>query len=183
MSENSSDLKAFKRAPSVENSKWYKGILITQLASEKETGGDYDLTVTYARRGTEPPPHVHSRENEFFYVLEGELTAYVGKEIFQVEAGAGLFMPRGVPHAVRSKSPETRLLVLITPGGFMHAINEMAAPAEKLEIPADDAVTYASGNLENTMKIFEKYGIHLLMPEEIAQEMPAYPMPRVSGSN
>ena len=57
----------------------------------------------------------------------------------------------------------------------MDAIKDIAAPAEKMEIPADDAVTYATANLEGTMMIFERYGVHLLTPDQIAHEMPDYP--------
>jgi quercetin dioxygenase-like cupin family protein len=63
--------KAFKRAPSVEMSTWYKGILISNLATEQDTGGAFELVVTRMKKGTEPPPHVHEREDEMFYVLEG----------------------------------------------------------------------------------------------------------------
>jgi hypothetical protein len=66
------------------------------------------------------------------------------------------------------------MLVLITPGGFMKSLALMAAPAEKMEIPSD-SVTYATADLQETMKIFLKYGIRLLSPEEIAEEMPAFP--------
>jgi len=73
--------KAFKRSPSLEISTWYKGILTTQLAGEGDTGGAFDLVVSKMRKGTEPPPHVHSREHEFFYILAGELKVYVEGEI------------------------------------------------------------------------------------------------------
>jgi len=169
-------LKAFKRAPSVEISTWYKGILSTQLAGEEDTGGAFDLVLSNMRKGTEPPPHVHARENEFFYVLAGKLDVYVEGEVFQVEAGECMFLPKRKPHAFIIQSHEIRMLALITPGGFMNAVKHMAAPAEKLEIPSDDALTYSTANLEETMMIFEKYGVRLLAREEIAQEMPAFPM-------
>jgi hypothetical protein len=46
-----------------------------------------------------------------------------------------------------------------------------------MEIPADDALTYATSNLEETMRIFEQYGVHLLTQEEIAHQMPEFPRP------
>ena len=91
--------KAFKRSPSLEISTWYKGILITQLAGEVDTGGAFDLVVSKMRKGTEPPPHVHSREHEFFYVLAGKLKVYVEGAILQAEAGDCVFLPKGNPHA------------------------------------------------------------------------------------
>jgi hypothetical protein len=68
------------------------------------------------------------------------------------------------------------MLVLITPGGFMKSLALMAMPAGKLEIPSD-SVTYATADLEETIKIFLKHGIRLLSPEEIADEMPEFPSP------
>jgi quercetin dioxygenase-like cupin family protein len=169
-------LKAFKRGPSVEISTWYKGILSTQLAGEDDTGGAFDLVLSKMRKGAEPPPHVHARENEFFYVLAGKLDVYVESEVFQVEAGECMFLPRGIPHAFIIESPEICMLVLITPGGFMNAVKEMAAPAKELEVPSDDALTYSTVNLEGTMRIFERYGVRLLGQEEIAHKMPAFPI-------
>ena len=169
--------KAFKRSPSLEISTWYKGILTAQLAGEGDTGGAFDLVLSKMRKGTEPPPHVHSREHELYYIFSGELKVYVEREIFQVGAGDCMFLPKGHPHAFLIQSPEIHMLALITPGGLMDAINEMAAPAEKMEIPADDALTYATSNLEETMKIFEQYGVHLLTREEIAHQMPEFPPP------
>ena len=58
----------------------------------------------------------------------------------------------------------------------MNAIKDMAAPAEKLELPPDDALTYSNANLEQTARIFENYGVRLLTLKEIAREMPAFPM-------
>ena len=49
--------------------------------------------------GTEPPPHVHTREDELFYVLEREFDVYVGKGAFKVETGGCVFLPRSKPHA------------------------------------------------------------------------------------
>jgi len=70
-----------------------------------------------------------------------------------------------------------KVLVLITPGGFYSAVNEMNAPAQKMEIPADEVFTYATMDLTKTIVIFEKYGIHILSSEEIAQQMPQFPLP------
>jgi hypothetical protein len=86
-----------------------------------------------------------------------------------------VFLPKGNPHAFLIQSPEIHTLSPITPGGFMAAINDTAAPAEKMEIPADDAVTYTTANLEEPMRIFERHGIRLLTPEEIARQIPEFP--------
>ena len=167
-------LKPFKHAPSVAISTWHKDILSTQLATDEDTGGAFDLVLSNMRSGTEPPPHVHAHEHEFFYVLDGKLDAYVGNNVFHLGPGECAFLPVGTPHAFLIMSPDIRMLVLITPGGLMKCIASMAVPAEKLEIPSD-SVTYATADLEETMRIFLKYGVRFLSPEEIADEMPAFP--------
>jgi quercetin dioxygenase-like cupin family protein len=168
-------LKAFKRAPSVEMSSWYKGILISNLATEQDTGGAFELVVTKMRKGTEPPPHVHEREHEMFYVLEGVLNVYVGDECFQAAAGECVFLPKLKAHAFRIQSSEVHMLVLMTPGGFMNASAMMAIPAQSLDIPPDDGITYATVDLGETIRVFEEYGVRFLAPDEVALELPAFP--------
>jgi glyoxylate utilization-related uncharacterized protein len=130
------------------------------------------------RRGTEPPPHVHSREDEFFYIFSGEMRAYVDGKVFQVTAGECLFLPRRKPHAFLIASEEVHLFAFITPGGFFDAINKMNAPAGRIDIPSDgDTVTYANADLTETMKVFEQYGVRFLTSDEIQAEMPQYPVP------
>ena len=167
-------LAAFKHAATVDISTWYKGILSTQMATDANTGGAFDLVLANMKSGTEPPPHVHAREHELFYVLDGRLDAYVDDEVFQIGAGECVFLPLGRPHAYIIRSPEIRMLTLITPGGFMKVVAPMAAPAEMMEIPSD-SVTYATADLEETMKIFMKHGLRFLSTEEIALQMPAFP--------
>jgi mannose-6-phosphate isomerase-like protein (cupin superfamily) len=80
-------LSAFKRAPSLDVSKWYMGSLITNLAEAGETNAAYCLMEALLKPGNEPPPHVHSREDELFYVIEGNFDVYVGAELFTVSQG------------------------------------------------------------------------------------------------
>jgi len=80
-------LKAFKRAPSLGLSQWENGNLTTNLAEKKDTNGAFLLMEATLAPGTEPPPHVHTREDELFYVLEGEFDVYVGEKAFNVKTG------------------------------------------------------------------------------------------------
>ena len=92
MNNTSSPLKAFKRAKSLELSKWYMGSLTTNLAEHKDTNGAFCLVEATLVPGNEPPPHVHSREDELFYVLEGAFDVYVGEEAFKMETGECVFL-------------------------------------------------------------------------------------------
>jgi len=171
-------LAAYKRTPALNNSTWYKGILNSQMAGASDNDGAFDLVVSKMRRGTEPPPHVHSREHEMFYIVSGELNVYVGRKVFRVSAGEFIFLPRGVPHAFLLASDEVHQITLVTPGGFFDAVNKMNAPAERLDVPTDaDTITYANADMTYTIEVFEQYGIRFLTAPEIGATMPEYPTP------
>jgi mannose-6-phosphate isomerase-like protein (cupin superfamily) len=167
--------KAYKRSPGLTNSKWYKGILLTQLAGTADNNGAFDVLVDKMRRGTEPPPHSHAREDEFFYILSGQINFYVDGEVFPLTAGECIFCPRRKPHAFRITSEEIHMINFVTPGGFVDALNKMGAPAERMELPREvDTVTYAKADLTATKKVLEQYGVRLLTADEIDAEMPEY---------
>ncbi|RXH57695.1 cupin domain-containing protein [Granulicella sibirica] len=167
-------MQAYKRSPALDNSTWYKGILISQLAAGPDTNGAFDFAESKMKKGTEPPPHIHDREDELFYILAGELKVFADGQVFTVAAGETVFLPRNIPHAYLIQSDECHVLALITPGGFFTAINKMNAPARAMTIPSD-METYATADLTDTMAIFTKYGIRMLSPAEIAEQLPAYP--------
>ena len=172
-----STLRAYKRSPALSNSTWYKGILASQMAGPADNNGAFDFVISKIRRGTEPPPHVHSREDEFLYVLSGEMRAYVDGEVFALTAGECMFLPNRRPHAWLITSQEAHVILLVVPGGFLDAINKMNAPAERMEVPTDvDTVTYANADLTETFKVFEQHGIRFLTADEIHTEMPQYPL-------
>ena len=169
--------RAYKRSPALANSTWYKGILASQMAGPADNNGAFDFVIAKVRRGTEPPPHVHSREDEFLYILSGEIRVYVDGEVFRVTAGECMFLPRRRPHAWLITSEEAHMILLVVPGGFLGAINKMNAPAERMEVPTDpDTVTYANADLTETFKVFEQHGIRFLTADEIHTEMPQYPL-------
>ena len=159
------------------NSTWCKGILVSQMAGTTDNNGAFDLIISKMRRGTEPPPHVHSQEDELFYILSGEMRVYVDGEVFSVTAGECMFLPRRKPHAFRITSEEVHNIALLVPGGFPDAVNKMNAPAERMDVPTDlDTVTYANADLTDTIKLFEQYGVRFLTADEIRTKMPEYPL-------
>jgi hypothetical protein len=92
-----------------------------------------------------------------------------------VVAGESVFLPKKIPHAYLIQSEECHVLALMTPGGFLNAINKMNAPARTMEIPSD-METYATVDLTSTMAVFIKYGVRMMSPDEIAEQLPAYPI-------
>lgn len=92
MNQTSAQLKTLKRTASLDLCKWYMGILLTNLVEKKDTDGAFFLLEATLLPGNEPPPHVHTREDELFYVLEGEFDVYVGEGALEVKrANASCF--------------------------------------------------------------------------------------------
>ena len=166
MKNTSLPLKAFKRFTSLGRSKWYMGILLTNLTETPDTNGAFSLFEATLVSGTEPPPHLHSREDELFYVLEGEFDVYVGQEAFKVRTGECVFLPRFVPHAFVVRSPRLRLLILFAPAGVEEAFRSMSSPAQYLN-PPKGALTYSAADLEQTAQRFSASGVRMLAPDEI----------------
>jgi mannose-6-phosphate isomerase-like protein (cupin superfamily) len=152
------------------------GILLTNLVEKKDTKGTFSLLDATLAPGNEPPPHVHSREDELFYVLEGEFDMYVGEEAFGVNKGECVFLPKFKPHAFVIRSRRLRVLILYTPGGVEEAFRKMSSPAENLDLPTK-ALTYSQSDLEQTARRFGEYGVKILSPEEVVEQLPLYPKP------
>ena len=83
----------------------------------------------YDPRGSAPPLHVHHNEDETFYVVEGEVTVFVGDERIDLGAGDYCFAPRGVPHTYLVTSERARMLVTISPAGFEELFARVGVPS------------------------------------------------------
>jgi mannose-6-phosphate isomerase-like protein (cupin superfamily) len=113
-------------------------------ASRQSTGGA--LSVFETSIGAGPPLHVHDRDDECFYVLDGALSVRCGDEGFDAAAGSFVFLPRGLPHRFSAAGPAARLLLIAVPGGIEDYFREINA---------------ASGDDERT-RIGERYGIRVV---------------------
>ena len=90
----------------------------TELKLEGEqAGGDWAVVEWHLRAGDEPPIHTHTREDETLYVLDGSITAFVGDQRIDVEAGSYAALPKNVPHGLTVRGDEARLLVTLEPAG------------------------------------------------------------------
>jgi quercetin dioxygenase-like cupin family protein len=87
-----------------------------KIAGE-QTGGDWAVVEWRVCAGDDPPIHTHTREDETIYVLDGAITAFVGDERIEVEAGSYAALPKDVPHGLTVRGDEARLLVTLAPAG------------------------------------------------------------------
>lgn len=115
--------------------RWWFGSLAEIKVTAKQTGGLVSIVEITEPPGAEAPLHVHRREDEAFWVLEGAVTFEVGGERFEASAGDFAFGPRDVPHRYEVGDTGCRMLFILTPGGFEGAILDMSTPAIARTLP------------------------------------------------
>ena len=110
---------------------WVMGELLSHKIPSQRTGGAYALFEVATRPGAGPPPHIHHREDESFYVLEGEYEFLVEGSTKRAGAGSLLYFPKGTPHYHKNVGEGVgRMLVTQTPGGlFERFFGEVGEPA------------------------------------------------------
>ena len=134
-------LGQYARRAGLESSVWYMGGLFTILAASEDANGRFGLMEIVGRKGAEPPRHVHHRDDEGFYVLEGEITYYVGEETYEAGPGTFVFLPRGVPHSFTFETDVIRKLAISAPGGLEEHFRDprFSEPAQELTLPPPPA--------------------------------------------
>ncbi|PJE94428.1 cupin domain-containing protein [Streptomyces carminius] len=104
---------------------WVYSDLDTFKATGEDTGDTLTVVETVILPHAGPPPHIHHRENEFFYVLEGEMEVLDRDRKFPVGPGDFVNMPQGTLHAFRnSGDTDARILLLFAPAGFEKYLTE-----------------------------------------------------------
>ena len=140
---------------------WFGSLAVTKL-SAAETGGLMSVVEITEPPGAEAPLHVHHREDETFWILEGEVTFEVGDTTVNAGPGDMAFGPRDVPHRYVVGDAGCRMLFVLTPGGFEGAIRAMSTPARSLTLPPASEAPPDLDGLEDTIAT---YGCEMLAGE------------------
>lgn len=139
---------------------WYLGTLMIRKIGADVNGGAFDLIESLAAPGAAPPWHIHHREDESFYVLEGRVTYYVGDRVISAQRGTLVWLPRGIPHTFRIEGTEpARLLEIVAPSGLWEFFKEMGEPARERTIPP-----LQLPDLAMLRTVAARYGIEILGP-------------------
>lgn len=146
---------------SLKESVWYSGWLFTFLVTGEETQGRFALIEGVARKGNVPPPHIHHREDETYYILEGEMTASIGDQTIKGTPGMVIFVPRNVVHSFEIESEQMRMLVLLTPAGLERYFKECGVPAPAMTLPPAAEVPY--GEIEKLVAVGAKYSVEWVL--------------------
>ena len=124
-----------------------------EIKASSEHTGDAFAVLEYkmAAHTPGPPPHLHRRTDEAFYVLEGELTFHLGDRSVEAGPGAFVLVPRGVVHTFENAAnSETRFLEVAAPGAFAGYFEEVLAALPAGGEPPDP---------ETMATLYEKYDI------------------------
>jgi mannose-6-phosphate isomerase-like protein (cupin superfamily) len=113
---------------------WFESLTVIR-ATAADTGGLMTIVEVTEPPGHEAPLHVHHREDEAFFILEGSATIHVGDESFDVGPGDYAFGPRDIPHRYSIGPDGCRMLFICTPGGFENLVRGMSVPAESRTLP------------------------------------------------
>ena len=152
---------AFSRGrQSLDRSVWYNGWLMTLLATGEETQGQFALIEAVGRKGNVPPPHIHHREDEIFYVLEGEITVSVNDRTIKVTPGTMVFLSRDVRHSFTIESEQVRMLQLLTPAGLEGWFKEFSVPAQAMTLPPADESGYH--DVQRMLDVASEYGLEFV---------------------
>ena len=143
---------------------WFLDFLTTFKASTKTTGGGFALVEQRAAKGAGSPLHVHRREAESFYVLDGELTVWAGGRLIQAPAGSFVYGPANVPHTFTVVSDEARFLLLTQPAGFEAFLKAFGQEATSLSLPPRPS---GPPDVERLTALAAEHGIEILGPPGI----------------
>lgn len=139
---------------------WWQGSLMRIKARAEDTGGALGLVEGSFYEGFGPPLHVHSREDEAFYVMEGEIRFRRGEEEFVAGPGTWVWGPRGIPHAFKVESESARALVLVTPGGLERMFEDGGVPVSAAAHPPEHAY-----DPQAAVAISKQFGFEVVGPQ------------------
>ena len=146
------------RAPAPPAGRWAGCSRPSSRATE--TGGLIGASLVTQPAGIAPPLHVHTREAEAWYLLDGTLTYQAGEERVELEPGGFIFLPQGLPHAFRTTSA-VRYLALTLPGGVMDCTTRWARPRPQRRLP-DGGIT--GEEIARWMAAAPRYGLQVVGP-------------------
>ena len=147
-------------SPDGGDSVWLVGDRITVKLTSEDTGGVYSVAEEISPPQGGPPPHIHSQEDETFYVLEGEVEFLLGEDTIEAGAGSCAYAPRGTLHTFKNvgTSP-SRVLFVLNPGGFEKFFLEAGEPAPEGSSPPE-----GEPDVGRIVEIGQKYGLETPPP-------------------
>jgi quercetin dioxygenase-like cupin family protein len=132
------------------------------LVTGAETNGAYAVFEFFIPPGGGSPPHMHTREDEAFAVIDGQFEFHVAGEVQRRGPGEYLFAPRNIPHFFRNAgTTEGRMICTVTPAGLENFFAEFGT---RLASRRDAAIPPSPEEIARLKVAAPKYGLELLAP-------------------
>lgn len=141
---------------------WFMGDLFTYLVTGEESGGSYFTLEVIVGPGNGPLPHIHHDAEEQFYVVEGELTYWVGDQTFQVSAGDLVHIQRKTVHSFKNGPTYAKLLATFSPAGIEKFFQEIGEPVADR---SDGPPPITEEIIARAMALESEYGLETLLPD------------------
>lgn len=142
---------------------WVLGDLYTFKTTGKDTNGAFTVIDQIIQPQGGPPPHVHHREDEVFYILEGKFLFLCGDRQQTLESGSFVYVPKGTVHTFKNIDDNPgKLLVTISPAGleqFFYAIGTPAA--DRTSPPPFDPEV-----IDKVMRLSKDFQMDVIVPEK-----------------
>lgn len=146
---------------------WHLGALIVFKALTSETGGKYWALEGLADAHMAVPLHAHTREDELWWVLEGEIAFTIGDERRVCGPGAFAYIPRGVPHTFQVVSETARWFGVGIDGALDQWFFETGEPAKALTLPPAPSSPPDPAAIDAIVASLKAYGTDTLGPPPV----------------
>jgi quercetin dioxygenase-like cupin family protein len=143
--------------------RWWLGGLAVIKATAADTGGQMTIVEVTEHPGVEAPLHVHYRDDEGFWILEGNVTFEVGETTIETAAGDYVFGPRNIPHRYKVGDRGCRMLFIFTPGGFEDLLRATSKPAPSRTLPPASEAEPTPEEIEGLKAVIKEHGYELLI--------------------
>ena len=141
---------------------WIVGDRYTIKARGSDTGGAFALIEAVVFPGGGPPPHIHSREDEAFYIIEGELSLHADGRDFTALSGAWVTLAKGSLHSFKNTgSKPVRMLILVSPAGLENLFLEIGRDAIDGE---PEPVLPTAADIQKLIEAAPRFGVQIRLP-------------------
>lgn len=152
---------------------WFFDTLSVFRSFYKETGGSLTFVESIDSPGSMPPLHVHPDQDEAFYMIEGSMRLYVGRDVIDIGPGEFAMAPRKIPHTFKITSETTAHILGWVTGPFDEFVQQVGKPAPELRLPEEHEVRIPDP--EFTAKEAAERGIIILGPPGmLPTDLPEY---------
>ena len=159
MTNSSTDTDGYTLAGGEGERLWIVGDTMTLKATGQSTGGQLVMLENLTAPGGGPPPHIHTREDEFFYVLDGTFEIRIGDDVHRAGPGGFAYVRRGTVHNFRNTADTpSRILIGFTPSGMDGFFRE----AGRAALDDGPAPPFDDDEIARTVAAAPHYGVELV---------------------